>query len=156
MRIIKNNKSLKLILTLLAVITVPSVSASSLKGVKEIGIVVETPESEDLRCGITKSILDAAVRVPLSNSRLVVTERLTRGYIYVNVNSLDLGLQNFCAVRIGLSFNKFITSESQTGRFVNYGTMLVWNKNDMASKASSVLDGFTKEFLAEWLKANSN
>jgi hypothetical protein len=100
-------------------------------------------------------MLDAAVRIPLSNSKLRVTNvSNTMSYLYVKVALLQIN--NSCAGSILVSFNKYSKSENDTGEFWNKSMIIYDNKNSIRKSISDDVESFAKEFIAAWLKANPN
>ena len=153
----KNNKNYivyKMFLAFLLSFFTFSVFASALKGVKETTIVIERLDEDHVKCGITENMIDAAVRIPISNSRLKITNRQTSGFIYVNVGALSF--ENFCVVSIQLTYAKFIISENESGRFWFKSHLMSWNRNDIGLRVTDRLEALTKELIAAWLKANQN
>lgn len=152
-----NSKTYRLFkITLLAFLlfNVTVVSASALKGVKDIKIVVESLAEDDAKCGITKGMIDAAVRLPLSNSKINVTERFVGNYLYINVLSVEL--RGVCSVIARVEFKKNIPSQNDIGAFWDRQSLSVWGISEINTRVANKLEGFTKEFVAEWLKVNSN
>ena len=131
-----------------------SVFASALKGVAETSIVIEELDEDHVKCGITENMIDAAVRIPISNSKLKITNRRSSGMIYVNVGAISMG--NNCVVAIQLTYAKFIASENDLGRFWFKSRLLSWNRNDVGLRVTNWLEASTKELIAEWLKVNQN
>jgi hypothetical protein len=130
--------------------------ANSLKGVKEISILIEPLDEDAKRCNITESFLEATVRVRLSNSNIKVVsmERMPFAFIYLNVDILED--QDFCIAAVTLSFNKYITTEKETGSFWNVTQLLSIRKINVQKRLSDSIDILTKQFLSAWLKANQN
>lgn len=128
--------------------------ASALKGVKEVRIIIEELDDTAQKCGITNALLDSSVRLPLSSSRLRVTNAPGNGYVYARATALEL--RNSCAVSIRLEFRRYAVSVDDVGTFWSTGGLLVWDKMNMHTRISSDVEQYTKEFIAEWLKANTN
>ena len=150
-------KNFQLILSVFLFLTVGIASASALNGAREIRIIIERLDEDAAKCGISESLIDAAIRLPLSNSRINITERPGQGFIYANLNIIDLapiGLGSQCAVNLHLEFRRYSLQFDQTGGFWRRGVTFVWNKNTLNRQVSSSIELYTKEFIAEWLKAN--
>ena len=149
-------KNLKFILIqsiiILATMSVFSVYASPFKGVNETRLIIEDIDEEYAKCGITKSLIDAAVRIPLSSSKLEVTNRWVDNYVYANVNVRAMSAT--CAISISLQFRKYIPSQG-AGTFWDASGLAVWAKNNAPTMVSNTLEGFTKELIGEWLKQNT-
>jgi hypothetical protein len=115
--------------------------------------VIENLSDNAAKCHISKEMLDAAVRIPLSNSKLKITNfGESQGYIYVKLGLLPVN--NFCSGAIHVSFNKFSQSEKEMGEFWSTGVIFHTNKNDIRKSVSDDVESFVKEFIAAWLKAN--
>lgn len=129
------------------------VSAQALRGVNNVFIVIENLSDNAAKCNITKDMLDASVRIPLSNSKLKITNFAdSHGYIYVSMGLLQIN--NFCSGSLRVSFNKFVQSEKEVGEFWNESMIFYTNKNDIRKSVSDDLESFIKQFIAAWLKAN--
>jgi hypothetical protein len=129
-------------------------SASALYKIKDIDILIESLDSAAAECGITKNMLDAAVRVPLSNSKLVIKSK-TLNHLYVNANVLSLS-NGMCAINLELNFMKFVESELDTGYFWTESTIMYTSKMNASTRVATALEAYTKQFMAAWLKANTN
>ena len=144
-----------LLITLLLTISNFAI-ANPMKGVKEVGILIESLDEEAKRCNITESFLEATVRVRLSNSNIKVVsmDRTPFTYIYLNVNILDD--KDFCVAAVTLSFNKYIATEKGTGSFWNVTELLSIRKINFQKRLGDSIDNHTKQFIGAWLKANQN
>ena len=150
MRKIKAFKNIKYILVALLLANISTLQASALRGIKEVGILIEVLHEDAVKCGITKGMIDAAIRVPLSNSKLRITERLNSGVVYADVNTILI--QNTCAVSLRLSYLKFVASENDSGQFWNRSMLLLHSRHEIVMKTSNQLELYTKEFISEWLR----
>jgi hypothetical protein len=129
-------------------------SAEAMRGIKDIAIVVENPSDDTVKCQVSRDMLDASVRIPLSNTKLKVVDR-SLSYIYVNVSMMELN-DSFCIGSIRISFNKYSVSESDFGSFwIRVGTIST-TKINSRKRISDLVESHTKEFIAAWLKANPN
>ena len=128
-------------------------SAQALKGVESVNIVVEEPDQDATDCGITKDALDAAVRLPLSNSRLKIKDGLFIPDLFVRVTALKTNNQN-CAVSTQIQLYKWIQSEMDFGGFWQNTHLLTGPKSSMGKRVTDKFESFTKQFIAAWLKAN--
>ena len=80
------------------------VQADTLKGMTKVEILIEGLNENHAKCGITNDMLDAAVRLPLSNSQLKTTQFGVGQYLYVNTNALPIS--GGCAVSYKLELKK--------------------------------------------------
>jgi hypothetical protein len=133
-------------------LTAFSCFASGLKGVKEVSIVIEKLDEHARKCGITEAQVDAALRLPISNSRLRVTNSVSTSYVYARVTALEV--RNSCAVHAKFEFKRYLTVVNDVGTFWDKGGLVYWDKNDVLNKISNDLELYTKEFIATWLKEN--
>ncbi len=154
MRFLKFDKLIKLFVIFIFSSITFSTFASGLKGVKEIQIIIEDLDHVVKQCGITEALLDSSIRLILSNSRLRISNKPTSSSLVARAVALEIS--NFCTVHIKLEFYRFSPDLLDTGIFWNTAGLFLWNKNDIQNKISSDLERYTKEFIAEWLKANSN
>jgi hypothetical protein len=124
----------------------------ALVGVRSIGILVEDLDNDAQRCGVTKDALDAAVRLPMSNSRIKFLNGMGP-YLYVRASFMVLS-SSTCVASYSLSFNKFIPSEKDTGEFWGRGGMTSGSSSYVSQSVNDKIEGLTKQFIAAWLKAN--
>jgi hypothetical protein len=145
-------KPIKTLMLALLVSFGGTVHAQALAGVRGVNIVVENLTDNASKCGITKNLLDAAVRLPLSNSRITIVNGASQ-YLYVSAVFL-VQSSSSCAAVYSLSFNKFVPSEKDTGEFWREGGIITGNPEYVSRNISNNLESFTKQFIAAWLKAN--
>jgi hypothetical protein len=131
-------------------------SASALIDVREIGILIEQLDEDAFKCEVTEDLLDASVRVPLSNSRIKIGTQtsLSDGYIYVVATVLNDG--NFCILNLSVSFQKYVPSERDTGEFWSKGQIMSIRKINVTKNLAATVELMTKQFISAWLKANQN
>ena len=129
---------------------------ASLRGITSVGILVEGLDGDAQKCGITEDALDAAVRLPLSNSRIKVNNgNLKLEYLYVNVKVVNATNDySRCAADISLAFTKYVQSERDHGVFWEKSSIVIGPSAYVSRSANEHLEGFTKQFVAAWLKAN--
>lgn len=128
--------------------------ASALKGVREVDLLVENLDSDARSCGVSSDMIDAAIRLPISNTRLKLVQKDGNGYVYANANIIDLGAR--CVMNLTLQYNKLSISELQYGVFWSKSSLWIWPKNDTKNQVEKEFDSFARQFIAAWLKANSN
>lgn len=146
----------KLIIVTFALLSSFAVSADVLRGVKEIQILVEGLDEDASKCNISKDMIDASVRLPLSNSRIKIAryEDLPDSYLYAYVMVIDSG--TVCRMYVELAYLKFINSERKLGQFWRKNVLLSNNKASTAKAVGDEFEAFTKQFVSAWLKANPN
>ena len=125
-------------------------------GVSEVSIFVEDLGDGEAKCNVTKGGLDAAVRLPLDASRLRINPAAVP-YVYVVV--VALWVPSGCAghVRVALDrvvaipgTNQLVYGASVWGR----GTLLMGPSSGFGQGVNQYVTDFTKELIAEWIKAN--
>lgn len=131
------------------------VSANSFKGIKEVGILIENLDEDATKCNMTEDFLDAAVRLPISNSKIRVVDmnKFPSAYIYVKL--IIIREQEMCTAYIRVALNKYIPGEN-TGEFWNKDGLLIYRKVNFQQKIGEQLESFTKQLISAWLKANQN
>lgn len=126
-------------------------------GVSAVDIVVEALHDGARECNVSESGLDAAVRLPLDASRLRI-DRSSADYVYVRVNVLPL--QNgVCVAEVEVMMIRGLVIPN-TQRFIDAAT--VWDKgalmtgtaSNFRQRVNQLVTDYTKQLIAEWLKAN--
>lgn len=125
----------------------------SLVGVKTIDLIVEDLSDDAGRCLITTDALEAAVRVPISNSRIRMRKSDDLPYLYVNVAVLS-DESKHCVVAYSLSFRKYVEKEHSIGQFWHKGGVASGPSHRVSRGVINEIEGDTKIFISEWLKAN--
>lgn len=147
---------MKALIAALMFVCASGVWAQALKGVSEIQIVIEHLDDDArYKCQVTKDAVYAAVRLPLSNTRIRVTNSELAPYIYVQV-TLGEANSNHCYGGVFLEFKKFARSEKDVGGFWSKNSILISSKLNVPKRVSEDIELFTKQFIAEWLKQNPN
>lgn len=132
----------------------------SLQGIKSVFVLVEDLDEAARQCGISADALDAAVRIPISNSRLGLSKESFGAYLYVNVVALRLN-SGICAVNLQLRFTRWVWFAPNANPLDSaYGS--VWDRGELRTGSSATigrsvvesLEGLTKQFIGAWLKAN--
>ncbi len=147
-------KKIKVILILLILIMQNFAYADALKGIKEVGILIENIDEEAIRCNISKDLLDASIRLPIANSKLKIIdiEKIPDNYLYVNINVMDFS--NLCVGSIQISLNKYVSSEEAYGQFWRKTEIMSFRKIEFSREVGKSVEAFTKQFISAWLKAN--
>jgi hypothetical protein len=130
--------------------------ANPMKGIKEVGILIEDLDSSAKICNVTEDYLDAVTRLRLSNSpmKMVSMDKLPDAYIYVQLTVLDNTTD--CIASLNISFNKYIRSERAVGNFWRRSELLFFRKSNFQNSVRNAIDNHITEFLGAWLKANPN
>ena len=138
----------------LAVATPASAQTNVFGGVTAVDVIVESPDALDPRCGVTKGGLDAAVRLPLDGSRIAFDKKAT-DFIYARA-TFDIA-QGMCFGFVELEFHRGLYTPD--GKTVSGG---VWGRDSLIRSpdeefgltAYSVIEQYTKQLIAEWIKGN--
>ncbi len=149
-------KIVKLLLISAALVTSSILMAGDLRGVKEVGILIEELDLDATKCNLSKDMIDASIRLPLSNSqiRIVKISDLPDSYLYAYFIVIDSGVT--CSLYVELSYQKFVNIEKGYGQFWRKNLLLIRNKSSTAKSVSDNLEAFTKQFISAWLQANTN
>ncbi len=129
-------------------------SAGPLTGIIAVGILIEAPNDALQRCGVSEDALDAAVRLPLAASRLRFHDALGHPYIYVNATAVMV--QGMCIAHVEVSLNRALMRETERvrGYVWSKGALMVGEASGFKKRVTDYVEGFTKEFIAAWLKDN--
>lgn len=127
-------------------------------GVSAVRILVEGLDDAAAKCNVTTSGLDAAARLPLDASRLRITPALSFSDVYVAVTALSLP-SGLCVARVSVDLNRTLaipgTNQLVFGATVwHKGTLLTGPSSDFGQRVNQYVTDFTKELIAEWIKAN--
>ena len=140
----------KIIIALLLLIF-SNAHSSALMGIRETDILVEELREDELKCGLTKDIIDASIRLPISNTRIKFNSKAD-SFLYANVNAIYQG--NYCVFNMRLEFRKYVNSERDVGAFWRKGQVAVWERNNVSRRIADEFESYTKQFIAAWLKEN--
>ena len=134
-------------------------------GVSEVSIFVEDLGDGEAKCNVTKGGLDAAVRLPLDASRLRIDPDASP-YVYVVVTVTDgsrfllpapSGGGCVGSLSVGLRRTLAIPGTTQLvfGASVwEKGYSLTGPSSGFGQRVNQQVTDFTKELIAEWIKAN--
>ena len=139
---------------LLSLFICSSAAANSLVGLKEVGVLVESLGEDAKRCNLSEDLIDASVRLPLSNSRIKIVKMETApdSYLYVNVNIIEDGA--FCILNVVVAHQKYMNIEREYGQFWSRARLMSQRKTDVSTKITEFVESSTKIFISSWLKAN--
>ena len=128
-----------------------------LVGISSVSIIVEQLEDDAVRCNVSESGIDAAIRLPLDASRLRI-EPNTTPYVYARVNVLPLA-SGLCVASIDVSLKRILAIPA-TNQLV-FGAM-VWERGSLATgpasnfgqRVNQTVGDYTKQLIAAWIQAN--
>ena len=126
-------------------------------GVSEVKILVEDLDDGAEKCNVTKGGLDAAARLPLDASRLRI-DPVASSRVYVRVTALSTS-SGLCAAFVSVALKRPLaipgTNQLVFGAAVwDVGTILTGPSSDFGQRVNQDVGDFTKELIAEWIKAN--
>ena len=125
-------------------------------GVSEVDIVVEDLSDNAAKCNVTEGGLYAAVRLPLDASRLRINPDASPS-VYVRVTALLEPRECAAFVQVSLKRRLAIPGTTQLvfGAMVwDNGTLLAGPSSDFGQRVNQRVTDFTKQLIAEWIKAN--
>jgi hypothetical protein len=133
-------------------------SAPGLSGIPAVQLTVEPVDEESRQCGISDDGLDAAVRIPVSNTQL---RAVAESPFLLYVQTTSRKGKSECTTMIQVSalraawFSKDPDAKS--------GMVAVWTKSTLLTGAASThgrrtyeaIEGLTKQFIGAWLRENN-
>lgn len=145
-----------LALTLVSELAAAQSQNPGLAGIKGLKLVVETLDENAKSCGINADALDAAMRIPVSNSQLQFVNSPLSPYLYVNLMVLK---PETCFVAINTSLYRVVWLDAKGGAATtasvwDTGSVLSGPAYNMGSRVATTLEGHTKQFIGAWLRAN--
>ena len=134
--------------------------APGLNGISAVQLKVELVDEEARQCGISDDGLDAAVRIPISNTQLrAVAEAPV--LLYVQTTTAPRKGNADCTTMIQVSaLRPAWFSPNPDGRS---GMVAVWTKSSLLTGTPSThgrrtyeaIEGLTKQFIGAWLRENN-
>ena len=129
---------------------------TGLEGVKAVDIIVESLSEFAAKCGVTKSGIDAAIRLPLDASRLQIDAKATP-YAYAKVNVLQM--PGGCVASVDLSLRRTmtmpLTAKPAYGVSVwDDGSLLTGPSYDFGQRVNQEVEELIKKLIAAWVKVN--
>ena len=141
-----------------ALCSIPTLAcAQALKGIETVTLAVDLDREPDARaCGISLASIDAAMRIPLSNTRLEAV-KAGDAVLSANVNVVQApNGQCAAAISVGLSrtvlLQPHVNSPRVFGTVWSNGHVLVGFPQGFGKAISEKVEDFTKQFLAAWIK----
>ncbi len=129
----------------------------ALSGINSVTLAVDLSREADAQaCGVSVASVDAAMHIPLSNSRLNVV-KVGDAVLSTNVNVLQAP-NGQCAAAIKVALSRPLSLQSNAGSPRVFGE--VWSNSHLligfpqgfGKATSDKIDDFTKQFIAAWLK----
>lgn len=121
-----------------------------------VQLIVETPDEDARRCGITEASLDAAMRLPISATKLAITKAYAP---ILHISTTAIALPNgMCAIAVRMAYSRpFWPYRGDTGPMVwaeswQHLDLLTGSPATIGKRVADSAEGATKVFLAAWLK----
>jgi len=155
----RHPRFLSLLLALVAVSAAAQSSAPGLNGISAVQLKVEPIDEDARQCGISDDGLDAAVRIPVSNTQLKATADAPFLLYVQTTTSRKAGAD--CNTMIQVSALRAAWFSPDPG--AKSGMVAVWTKSTLLSGTASThgrrtyeaIEGLTKQFIGAWLRENS-
>ena len=134
-------------------------SAPGLSGIPAVQLTMEPVDDEGRQCGLSDDGLDAAVRIPVSNTQLKAVAD-SPYLLYVQTTSSRKGKSD-CTTMVQVSaLRPAWFSPSPDAKS---GMVAVWTKGTLLTGAASThgrrtyeaIEGLTKQFIGAWLRENN-
>jgi hypothetical protein len=130
-----------------------------LKGLPAVNVWTGDPDADAAACGITKNGLDAAIRRPLSGSKLQVRDATNYPplvFAYAQVARMP----SWCTASVAVQVKRLLYTERSPGGQIVLATvwerraLASWPQTEPARMVEAQIESFTKQLIADWLKAN--
>jgi hypothetical protein len=132
---------------------------SGLKGYTEIAIKVGSLDDAARSCGISVDALDAAMRLPLANSRIKVSQQSV-GTLTAEVTALQVQPSQGCVGSVAVMFSRPFFDGRPPNASIVFGitfakeSLITGDPGYVSRSAEQLVESFTKQFIAAWLKDN--
>ena len=152
---------LPFVIALVAVSAQAQTAAPGLNGIAAVQLKVEPVDDEARQCGISDDGLDAAVRIPVSNTQLKAvadspfllyvqtTTTPTQGHFRLHHDDPGVG----AASRMVLAGPR----DAKSGMVAVWtkGTLLAGTASTHGRRTYEAIEGLTKQFIGAWLRENN-
>jgi hypothetical protein len=134
-------------------------AAPGLTGIQAVQLTAEPVDDDSRQCGLSDDGLDAAVRIPLSNTALKAVAE-SPFLLYVQTTSARKN-KSECTTMVQVSaLRPAWFSPSPDAKS---GMVAVWTKGTLLTGAASThgrrtyeaIEGLTKQFIGAWLRENN-
>jgi hypothetical protein len=134
-------------------------SAPGLSGIPAVQLKVELVDDDARQCGISDDGLDAAVRIPVSNTPLKAVAD-SPFLLYVQTTTSRKGGSD-CTTMIQVSALRSAWFSPDPG--AKSGMVAVWTKSSLLTGTAAThgrrtyeaIEGLTKQFIGAWLRENN-
>ena len=133
-------------------------SAPGLSGIPAVQLMVEPVDEEARQCGISEDGLDAAARIPVSNTQLRAVPE-SPFLLYLQTTSRKGKTE--CTTMIQVSALRSAWFSQDPG--AKSGMVAVWTKSTLLTgnaathgrRTYEAIEGLTKQFIGAWLRENN-
>jgi hypothetical protein len=152
--------AISFVIALAAVSAAAQSSAPGLNGISAVQLMVLPVDDEARQCGISDDGLDAAVRIPVSNTQLKAVADSPFS-LYVQTTTAPRKGTTDCTTMIQVSaLRRAWFSPNPEAKA---GMVAVWTKSALLSGTASThgrrtyeaIEGLTKQFIGAWLRENN-
>ena len=151
------HRFLPLVIAVAAVAAAAQPAAPGLNGIAAVQLKVEPVDDDARQCGISDDGLDAAVRIPVSNTQLKAAAD-SPVLLYVQTTSRKGGSD--CTTMIQVSALRSAWFSADPG--AKSGMVAVWTKSSLLTgtpathgrRTYEAIEGLTKQFIGAWLREN--
>ena len=152
--------AISIVIALAAVSAEAQSSAPGLNGISAVQLMVGPADDEARQCGISDDGLDAAVRIPVSNTNL---KAIAESPFLLNVQTTTTSRKGTsdCTTMIQVSALRPAWFSPDPG--AKSGMVAVWTKGTLLTGTASThgrrtyeaIEGLTKQFISAWLRENN-
>ena len=147
-----------LLIAVTAAVAVAQSSAPGLSGIPAVQLTVEPVDEEARQCGISDDGLDAAARIPVSNTQL---KAVAESPFLLYVQTTSRKGKSDCTTMIQLSALRSAWFSAEPG--AKSGMVAVWTKSTLLTgnaathgrRTYEAIEGLTKQFIGAWLRENN-
>jgi hypothetical protein len=146
-----------------AVVTVLSARAEAqtphngLRGLSQIQVVIESLDSGTTDCGVTKSVIENAVKYPLSSTKLQLTQDSAE-VLYINLSSLYFTSSHLCVSNIDVEvviiqpvvFQFSERNISAAVKLWDNGIIISSPQSQHADSVEQQIERLVKHFVTDW------
>ena len=150
---------LPFVIAFAAISAVAQSAAPGLNGIAAVQLKVEPVDEDARQCGLSDDGLDAAVRIPVSNTQLKAAAD-SPVLLYVQTTTSRKAGSD-CNTMIQVSALRSAWFSPEPG--AKSGMVAVWTKSTLLTGTASTharrtyeaIEGLTKQFIGAWLKENT-
>ena len=131
---------------------------NQLRGINQIGLLVEPLDDDQKECGLTEALIRDAFMYPASGARFVVKEVVGVPHMYFNITTLFFRQNQVCFSNIDVRLRVFQEMKLEASGRNILATIQLWNdtlvrsssKGRHAQAIREEIDQKTKKFITDW------